>query len=319
LCDRLPEQHADEAGALLTEDIQTGAPNAPESSKGLVTLTQRGLVDGVPVIVEALLAGERLPVSVRGWLRDADETVRRPLVDAALDGNQIALAEAAAADLPKDHPQLRSACNLTIRAAVEGDRDETTEIIGASFVELADIARFASARSQGRFVDMLIDVVASKRYDEVSKVSALITLSITAPDLAKAAATRVLRALLPVATGSPVTSAPAVIADHRNPKRSRTRITRRVPPAAVRAGAVQACGRLARRTAPRPRHVDSMLHEALASDDIEVLRMALRELAGLPDLGRDVDPAHWVTHHIPTVQGAAEQLALARRGKPTTE
>jgi hypothetical protein len=41
---------------------------------------------------------------------------------------------------------------------------------------------------------------------------------------------RALRALLPVATGSPVTSAPAVIADHRNPKRSRTRITRSVPP-----------------------------------------------------------------------------------------
>jgi hypothetical protein len=319
LCDRLPEEHADAAGALLTEDIQAGAPNAPESSKGLVTLTQRGLFDGVPVIVNAMLAGERLPVTVRGWLRDADDAVQRPLIDAALEGNQIALAEAAAAELPRDRPELRSACNGTIRGAVNADRDKGTEVIGASFVELADIARFATARSQGRFVDMLIDVVASKRYDEVSKVSALITLSITAPDLAKAAATRALRVLSPVAMGSPVTSAPAVIADHHNPKRSRTRITRSVPPAAVRAGAVQACGRLARRAAPRSRRVDAMLHEALASDDAEVIRMALRELAGLPELGRDVDPTRWLTHPAPTVQGAAEQLARARRGEPTTE
>lgn len=159
------------------------APNAPESSKGLVTLTQRGLFDGIPVIVNAMLAGERLPVTVRGWLRDADIAVQRPLIDAALEGNQIALAEAAAAELPRDRPELRSVCNRTIRGAVDADRHEGTEVIGASFVELADIARFATARSQGRFVDMLIDVVASERYDEVSKVSALITLSITAPDL----------------------------------------------------------------------------------------------------------------------------------------
>jgi hypothetical protein len=50
------------------------------------------------------------------------------------------------------------------------------------------------------------------------------------------------------------------------------------------------------------------------------MRMALRELAGLPELGRDIDPlVVWQSHPAPTVRGAAEQLARARRGESTTE
>jgi hypothetical protein len=37
--------------------------------------------------------------------------------------------------------------------------------------------------------------------------------------------------------------------------------------------------------APRSRPVNAMLHEALASNDVDVIRMALRELAGLPSFG----------------------------------
>jgi Domain of unknown function (DUF4365) len=319
LCDRLPKQYAQAAGAILATDVQMGAPNASESSEGLVKLTQRGLFDGVPVIIDALLSGRSLPVTVSGWLREAANTVRDPLIEAALGGNQIALAEAARADLPETDARLRAACDSSIQAAVRAERGNGGEIIGASFVELADIARFASARSQGRFADLLVDVVANERYDEVSKASALITLALAAPGLATAAATRALRALLPVARGAPVASAPPVIADHRNPKRARTSITRSAPPAAVRAAAIQACGRLARRIAPRSTRVGAMLREAVASDEAEVVRMALRELAGLPDLGRDVDPAVWQSHPAPAVRGAAEQLARVRRGESTTE
>ena len=62
-----------------------------------------------------------------------------------------------------------------------------------------------------------------------------------------------------------------------------------------------------------------MLSEALASNEPELIRMALRELAGLRELGVDVDPARWLGHSERRVREAAEQLAMARRGEPTTD
>ena len=118
ICDRLPSEYAETAGRILAEDVHANAPNAPESSRVLAALTERGLFDGMPVIVEALLAGDRLPVSVAAWLPDASVGVRRQLVDEALDGNQIALAEVAAADLAADDPKLREACDRVIRRLV---------------------------------------------------------------------------------------------------------------------------------------------------------------------------------------------------------
>jgi alpha-D-ribose 1-methylphosphonate 5-triphosphate diphosphatase PhnM len=96
-------------------------------------------------------------------------------------------------------------------------------------------------------------------------------------------------------------------------------MTRAVTPSAIRGDAVQACGRLAREVAPRSPAVDRMLHAALQSEDPEIVRMGLRELAGLLALGRDIDPADWQQHASPVVRAAADQLARARRGEPTTD
>jgi hypothetical protein len=320
MCDRLPAEYGAEVGALLTDDLRLHGPSASESSAGLVRLTQRGLFDGVPVIIEALLAGDQLPVTIAGWLRDADELVRRPLVDAALGGNRVALSEAAAADLPADDARLQDVCDRVISAAVDADPpEEGVQVIGLSFVELADLARFARPETQTRFVDMLSVVVASPQYDEVAKTSALITVAIAAPGLSRDAAERALGAFLDVARGAAVESAPAVISDHANLKRARTQLTRSVPGGAMRGAAIQACGRLARRAEPTSNAVETMLREALGSDEPEVMRMALRELAGLPELCPDVDPIPWETHPDETVRTAADQLAAARRGEPTTD
>ena len=48
---------------------------------------QRELYDGVPAIVDALVMGRELPVTIAGALREADATTLAPLIDAALDGN----------------------------------------------------------------------------------------------------------------------------------------------------------------------------------------------------------------------------------------
>jgi hypothetical protein len=320
ICDRLPAELAEATGQLLSEDVRVGAPNAPESSRGLVALTRRRVFDGIPVILDALLAGDQLPVTVAPWLRDADEVVRESLVVAALAGNRVALSEAAAADLPMNDARLQEACDQTIAAMVDHEPQEAgSESLGVSFVEFADLARFARPETQSRYVDLLLDVVASSRYDEVSKTSALVTLAMSAPGLAATHARRALTALLPIAAGAPVESVPGELTDHHNPKRARTRLSRTVSASALRAAAVQACGRLARRADPESIAVDEMLIGALDSRETEVIRMALRELAGLPALGRDVDPIPWSAHPEAVVRSAADQLARARRGEATTD
>jgi hypothetical protein len=320
VCDRLPAEFAAAAGRELADDVRTSAPNAPESSRGLVALTHRGLFDGVPVIVSALLQGDRLPVTVARWLRDADEDIRRPLVDAALAGNRVALSEVAAADLPADDPRLQRACDVALVAVISAEHQEReVESIGTSFVEYADLARFAHSKTQGRFLDLLTDVVTGARYDEVSKTSALVTIAAAARGLPSTHAAGALAKLLPVAGGFPVDSAPSLITDHRNPKRARTQMSRAVPAAALRAAAVQACGRLARQADPGSAAVERMLLDALSSDEPEVIKMALRELAALPRLGQSVDPGPWLAHAEPIVRAAAEQLARARSGAPTTK
>ena len=58
ICDRFPSEYAETTGRILAEDVHANAPNAPEPSRVPAALTQRGLFDGMPVIVEALLAGD---------------------------------------------------------------------------------------------------------------------------------------------------------------------------------------------------------------------------------------------------------------------
>ena len=313
ICDRLPADLAEAAGEILAEDIRNGAPNAPESSRGLIELHRRDVFDAGPVILDALLGGHDLPVTIAGWLRDAGESVQRPLIDAALNGNRVALVEAAAADMPQIYPELQDSCQQVIRAAVSHEeQDASSEIVGASFVDFADLARFCSARLQSRFVGMLLRVIASPRYDEMSKTSALIAVALVARDLAPTPARRALRALLPIANGVEIHSAVSVVTDHPNPKRARTRVSRASPPAAIRSAAVQACGRLALRVAPGSRAVDEMLRQVLAANEPQVIRMALRELVSLTRLGRDVDTDVWIGHADRDVRAAAELLRRSR-------
>lgn len=311
--DRLPAELAADAAKPLIEDIQLGSPLVADSSKGLVRLHQRGALDAVPAIIEALLAGTDLPVRIAGWLRDADSSVIEPLTEAALAGNRVALEELAAADIPARDPRLREACRNAISAAVQNAEGEEEEAIGVSFVEFADLARFCEPRLQGKFVDMLLAVIASDRYDELSKTSALITVAMTAPGLAPTPADRALRALLPIAEGRSPQSAAGVLRSHRNPKRARFSFSRAAPPSAVRATAVQACGRLAMRVAPQSRAVKRMLTGALESGLLEVERMGLREMTGLPYLARNLDLQPWLGHPDQALRTAAEELQTARR------
>jgi hypothetical protein len=84
--DRVPAPLAQIAGEILSEDVQYGTPLAGDASKALIELLRRELFDAVPVLVDALLDGRDLPVTIAGWLRDAPKQQRRPLLKAALAG-----------------------------------------------------------------------------------------------------------------------------------------------------------------------------------------------------------------------------------------
>lgn len=103
LATRIPKRYGHAAGEILAEEVRMQSPNAPEASAGLLALMQRELYDGVPAIVDALVMGRELPVTIAGALREADATTLAPLIDAALDGNMAALGELAAADIPRSH------------------------------------------------------------------------------------------------------------------------------------------------------------------------------------------------------------------------
>jgi tetratricopeptide (TPR) repeat protein len=319
VCDRLPTRYGERAGEVLSAEVVTNSPNGPEASAGLLALTKRELYDGVPVILDALLAGRNLPVTIAGWIREAPDAVVEPLIKKALGGNLIALAELAAAEYPLRDEQLRRRCDTVTKKMVKSGIEEDAEIIGASFTDQPNIVRFARPGNQKRWVEMICGVVGSARYDEVSKTSALIAMAVAAPGLRGEAAELGLERLLPVARGVPVKSAPGVLTDHRNPKRARSKMTRAVPAAGIQAAAIQACGRLARVARSGADDAEHMLRLSLGSQHPQVIRMALRELSGLPALAADVDPGEWLGHEDGDVRAAAEQLARARRGEPTTD
>jgi hypothetical protein len=168
-------------------------------------------------------------------------------------------------------------------------------------------------------VEAICDAVEHARFDEVSKISALIALTIAAPDLSAKTAGGALARLLPLAAGAQVESAPAVLTDHRNAKRARSTFTRSVRDDGVREAAVQACGRLARRVGGKGTDLETMFAEAVGCDSPNVVRMALRELSELPHLGAAIDPKRWLRDEDPEVRAAARLLDRARRerGTPT--
>jgi hypothetical protein len=317
LAKRIPRRYGHAAGEILAEEVRRQSPNAPEASTGLIALIQRELYDGVPAIVDALVMGRELPVTIAGALHEADATTLAPLIDAALGGNMAALGELAAADIPRSHAGLRRACEGAIGASLGSAPGEDIEVIGLSFGPFGQIARYARPATQLRWVEAVCDAVEHARYDEVSKTSALIALTIAAPDLSAKTASGALARLLPLAAGAQVESAPAVLTDHRNAKRARSSFTRSVRDDGVREAAVQACGRLARRVGTKGPDLETMFAEAVECNSPNVRRMALRELSELPHLGAAIDPQRWLRDEDPEVRAAARLLDRARRERGT--
>jgi hypothetical protein len=313
LAARIPKRYGYAAGEILAEEVRRQSPNAPEASAGLIALMQRELYDGAPAIVDAVVMGRDLPVTIAGALREADATTLAPLIAAGLGGNMAALSELAAAAVPRSHPGLRRACDVAIGKSLGSARGDDTEVFGLSFGPFGQIARYARPATQLRWVEAICDVVEHARYDEVSKTSALIALTIAAPDLSAKTANSALAHLLPLAAGAQVVSAPAVLTDHRNAKRARSTFTRSVPEHGVREAAVQACGRLARRSGAKGADLEEMFAEAVRSGPSGVVRMALRELSALPDMGTAIDPKPWLCDEDPEVRAAARMLDRARR------
>jgi tetratricopeptide (TPR) repeat protein len=313
LARRIPKRYAHAAGGILAEEVRRQSPNAPEASAGLAALTQRKLYDGLPAIVDAILMGRDLPVTIAGWLREADEKTVAPLIAAGLEGNLAALGELAAADIPRSHPGLRRACDEVTGKATASDPGEGGQVFGLSFTSHAHIARYARPGTQWRWVEMLCEVVDDVRCDDVSKTSALIALAVAAPDLSVKTAGSALRRLLAIAAGTPTASAPAVLTDHPNAKRARSTFTRSVPDDGLREATIQACGRLARRAGTKGSELEEAFVEAVSSGRPRLIRMALRELSELPGIGGAIDPKAWLRDDDPEVRAAARLLDRARR------
>jgi hypothetical protein len=56
-----------------------------------------------------------------------------------------------------------------------------------------------------------------------------------------------------------------------------------------------------------------MFAEAVRSGPSGVVRMALRELSALPDMGAAIDPKPWLCDEDPEVRAAARMLDRGRR------
>lgn len=313
LAARLPAELAERAAKPLQEDVDLGAVNAPESASGLMALHVRGLIDAVPLLLDALLAGQDLPVTIAGWLReDAPEELQQKVVNAAIAGNQLAVAEAVRADLPSKFPELRALCDAAIKRALDASSSEHDTSFGVNFTELGELARFCRPSLRREFATTLREAVASPDLDELSKISALIATAIVAPALAASTARELLAAFLPLAEGKPPDSAPGQLRSHRNPKRARNKFTRNAPEGQLQSAAVQACARLARRGAPRSKAMGRALEVALVSGDTHVVRMALREMTELPDVRVRTDIQELAGNAEPEVARAAAELITKR-------
>lgn len=306
--------HAPRAGSILRDEVINQGFSASEAAVGLMRLTRRGLIDGIPFFVEAILAGTDLPVTIAGHLADGDKALQRRMVDAAVAGNAAALSEVVRADLADDYPELVALCGARVQAALDSvGADPKHEHIGVSFVELGELGRGAPQTLRTKLSAMLIDGVFASHYDEQSKISALMAVAVLAPSLSRNAAARGLARLLPVAAGERPDSAPAVIRDHQNPKRARNVITREVGGTDLAEAAVQACGRLARLAAPASRELAVVIDESLRSDSEGLVSMALRELTMLPGLPVSSDVGLLENDSRPKVRRAARLLDEYRR------
>jgi hypothetical protein len=306
--DRILKRDTGRARKVLAQDVELRAYNAAESAGGLIALHKRGVPGAIDVLVEAMLAGHDLPVTLAGWLHDAPDEVQKRIVDAAKSDNVVALGEAVRADLPEGYPELRALCEERVARLLSAPRDDADGSFGASFAEYGDLGRFCRRSLQRRLGGFLVDEVVDARSDEPSKATALVAVALLAPALTGGTARLLLERLLPVAAGEPLKSAPPVLTDHRNPKRARSRFTRQVGDSRLRGAAIQACGRLAHVANPRSRPMARVLREAVDSGDTTLLRFALRELAGLPSIRIPGDLDALTAHDDAGVRTVAKEL-----------
>jgi tetratricopeptide (TPR) repeat protein len=313
IAEHLPQSELAAAEAIFKEEVTIEGFSAGPAAIALAQLTQRGAIDALPFILRMVLAGRDMPISAAPFLKAASRRRQHTVAKAALAGNNVALGEAARADLPTVFPELVPLCRARVRAAVENERrDAEVEFIGMSFGDLGDLGRHCPGPTQRTLVDMLLDAVASHRYDSISKTSALITLATLAPGLAEmTTARRALAALLPLACGEPPGGRTGVQSDHPNLKRARNILNWGDGGTQLQVTALQTCGRLAARATPTSPELAALFDSVFFENVEELVRMALRELIGLPDLPVtfDIEPLA----RDPRPQVAAAALALSHQ------
>jgi hypothetical protein len=314
----LPNEVAAKAAPILRAEVEAEGFHQQEATTALVNLFERDLApDAIELFKAALLAGRDLPVSTAGWLRNASRAEQKPVVDAAVAGNPIALIECARAGLPETWPELKAACNraIEISTAEPDDSEPISDIVVnefmVSFVGLGEMAKFASHDLRQRLEKHLIEVLLAAEFDDLSKVSALIAVAELAPVLEPAEADKMLVVVYPIAEGSLPQSAPAEILSHPNPKRARSRFSRIAPETQLKAAALQAAARLSLKD-EHPERLERVLADALATNERELVRTALRMLAERPQLDVEVELEPLLAADDRGVRVAAERFKAER-------
>lgn len=316
VADRLALRYAKRAARILREEVELDGYCEREAAVALIILTRRGAIDAVPFLYELMLRGRNLSVTVSEYIRDGSTELQRRVVGAALAGNSVALGEAARADLPERYPELRSLCDARIDAVLRPSETEPDHEIGVSFFELGDLGRHCSVTRRRALAALLVSAVVERPYDGISKTSALVALAVLAPALEKAAAVRGLRALLPLAAGARPPQAPPYLRSHANLKRARSVLRRDVTDVRLQSAALQACGLLAARGAPRSLRLARVIDGALELPmPEELVVMALSALVALPELPVRSDPLALLEDERKKVQRAAETVLAARGSK----
>jgi Domain of unknown function (DUF4365) len=286
----LDAARAKKAAKILREEVKAGGPLQAEATRGLIVMSQNGLADSGKFFLERLLDGQDLPITIAGYLRKAKKQTQQRVVDAALQGNVEALVESARADLPPKWPALRAPIAERVEAAVaEPDDSEPIEDITYMQTDMrgfGELARHVEPELRRRFIEHLISVVLATEHDELEKLAAIDAAFEVAPALDEQEARRLWKLLVPISAGHFPESAPAVIASHDNPKRARNIIRRNVTPQSLRAHALRAIKRLVSHLANTQDELERTTASALASDDAELVHVALWVAR---DLGVTVD------------------------------
>lgn len=305
----LPDAELGKADAILRNEVEHQGFCSGEAAIALGKLSQASRLDAMPFIFDQVLKENDLPVAIAGFIRAAPKATQKRLVKAALAGSRVALVEAARADLPEIFPALRGPCGEAVRASIASEAGTNVEYLGANFSELGELGRHSSRPTRVRLSDFLVGIVASERFDYLSKMTALIAIAAVSPALPRATAERALKALLPFAVGEDPPTAKASFHSHRNPKLARSSINRTPRPDQFRAALLQACGRLAHHVDPASTTLAAAFDTALEEGSKALTLIVLHELRQLGNLPVAFDVA--VLQNSPDSEIATAAVELA--------